>query len=125
MGLRKIYEPHCPARDCNGGRLDRLHGVLLSVEKEIPPEVLKRKAEGMQTWQCGYCGFVWFQERKHRPGFEAIPAGKWDSNQEPGEFSVVPLTYKIRGQNTRTYWDAYAEKLRRRRNGGRRRFGNG
>jgi hypothetical protein len=120
MGVCKRYEPHCPAVDCNGGRVGRLHTILPSVEKEIPPDVLNRRSPEMETWQCGYCGFVWFQLPKYPPGFEAIPAGKWDSNSAPGKFSPVKPTYAIREQNTKDHWTTYEERLARRRKGGRR-----
>jgi hypothetical protein len=69
----------------------------------------------MVTWQCGYCGFIWFQPSGMKPGFEAVPAGWWENFRWPEGFHGVPSNYPIREQNTREYWDAYSEKLRRRR----------
>ena len=114
MPTRKGYEPHCPAVDCSGGHADRLH-LTTSEAVHMPPDVAARRKNSESIYVCSYCGLVWFQKATARPGFEARPAGWWDSIQWPWEFHPAGETYRIREQNTRDYWEEKREKRHRRR----------
>ena len=114
MGGRKKYEPHCPAQNCIGGYEERLHQISAEAA-HLTPEVLKRREDKSSIYRCSYCGFVWFQKSSTRPGLDPTPAGKWDSPQRPGEFYALPITFEIREQNTRAFWDEHFDKLRKSR----------
>lgn len=114
MGVRKQYEPHCPAADCSGGYAPRLHQVT-AVAVHLPAEILERRGPNDSIYQCSYCQFIWFQRSSLRPGFDPTPAGYYDNFRWPNEFHPVAKSFSIRRENTRTYWEEYSETLRKRR----------
>lgn len=114
MGVRKIYEPHCPAADCGGGYAGRLHSVTAEAV-HLPPDILERRGPNDSIYTCSYCQFIWFQRSSSRAGFDPTPAGYYDNFRWPNEFHAVAKSFRIRRENTRAFWEEYSEKLRERR----------
>jgi len=112
MARRKKYEPHCPAWDCQGGHEARLYPITAEAVR-LTAEVLKRRRGESSVYRCNYCGFIWLQSPRSPVGFDPTPAGKLDS--QSGRFEELPITFEIREGNTRAYWNAHFEKLRKKR----------
>jgi len=62
---------------------------------------------------------VWFQKAPERLGFDARPVGYYDDFEHPWEFIPLRKKFKIREQNTRSYWySAQRKRIRPPRWGG-------
>ncbi len=102
MAPVRKYQPHCPASGCFGGHAARLHEISLEQLKEmgIPQAILGRKRDtDEQIRRCSYCGLVWFQNSKSRPGFDPLPLGHYDNVH----FVPVFNTFRIREENKPNY----------------------
>jgi hypothetical protein len=98
MGVRKKYEPYCPA-DCTGGTRSQLE--LTTAQREhLPADLAKRIRLGDVIFRCLYCQFVWVQKRGAPPGWEPSPLGYNGNPRWPGVFHVVDDTFPIRSENT-------------------------
>jgi hypothetical protein len=113
MGVRKTYEPHCPAFDCSGGSSRRLHCTTAEAQ-HLTAEVLERLKPNDEIFRCSYWQFVWFQRSSSRPGFDPTPVGYYDNFRWPGLFQAVSTAFRVSRENTRAFWADY-KRLRSRR----------
>lgn len=73
MAARERYEPHCPARDCQAGRAQRLHRANDPALLNIPKEALKGMEPKDLIFLCSYSQLIWFQ----KPGPQAWTPILW------------------------------------------------
>jgi hypothetical protein len=106
-----LYEPHCPSPACTGG--DK--GKLLYIRENptwLPAKVWTLRREGEILYRCACCGLVWFQQASKRPGIDAHPVGYYDDPEHPRRYVFLEGYYRIREQNTTSYWVNLGSKKR-------------
>jgi len=101
--LWKRYEPHCPSRTCTGGHRNKLH-YISGKPNWSGQQLWDKKKEEEILCRCSYCGLVWFQKDSEKLGFDVRPVGYYDDFEHPWEFVPLKRRFKIREQNTRSYW---------------------
>jgi hypothetical protein len=94
MKFRKSYRPHCPAKDCKGGRAEKLYETTAEAT-HLPPEISAHIQGTQAVYRCLSCGFVWLQDRASRPGFQAVPLGWWNNFRWPHSFRRVDHDYPV------------------------------